>query len=63
MSKLTIKDNMKNDYVVKDVNRFKQHLLKYHCTDGEANNSVHEENGRYFSVSEKLLQQVEDFLK
>lgn len=62
MSKLIIKDNNDNDYVVDDVDQFKKHLLNYHCTNGKANNSIHEENGHYFTVTEKLLQQVKNFL-
>ena len=61
MNELILIDNSSRDYIVKDPKRFYNHLIKYHTTNKKADHSVHEENGFYFTVTEELLQKVEDF--
>ena len=41
-----IKDNNGNDYIIKDLKSFYQHILDYHASG----TSLHEENGHYFTV-------------
>ena len=43
MAKLILKDNNGKNYVVKNPKRFQKHLLEFHISNGQANNSIHEE--------------------
>jgi len=63
MNKLTVKDNNGKDYTIDDPIRFKQHLLDFHTLNDKANLSLHEENGYYFTVTTKLLNEVITFIK
>ena len=63
MNKLTVKDNSGKDYTIDDPKRFKQHLLNFHISNGKADLSLHEENGYYFTVTTKLLNEVITFIK
>jgi len=51
-------DNNKKKYFIKDVNRFYEHLTVFHTNDGKANNSLHEENGYYFTITEEFFENV-----
>ena len=62
MEKLILKDNSSRNFVVDDPKRFQKHLLEFHVCNGEADNSVHEENGFYFTVTEDLFNKVENFV-
>ena len=44
-------DDFGKVYTVKDLNAFKQHLVKYHSKNGKGDGSLHEENGYWFTVS------------
>ena len=63
MSQLIVKDNEGNNYIVDDPKLFWQHLSDYHTSKGKANLSLHEESGYYFTVTTKLLEQVNNFIK
>ena len=63
MKQLIVKDNNRNEYVVDDPNRFRQHLFDFHTHDGKADLSLHEENGHYFTVTIKLIDEVNEFIK
>ena len=63
MNQLIVKDNTGKNYIVNDPNRFKQHLLNFHTSNGNANLSLHEENGYYFTITTKLLNEVINFIK
>ena len=54
MSVYNIKDNNGNDYIVKDISSFYQHILEYHASG----TSLHEENGHYFTVNDKFRSEV-----
>ena len=54
MTDLLIKDNRGNDYTIKDLNSFYQHILEYH-TSGT---SIHEENGHYFTVDDDFRSKI-----
>ena len=62
MEKLILIDNSSREYTVKDPHRLYDHLLDYHSKDKMADNSIHEENGFYFTVDEKLFKKVENFV-
>ncbi len=63
MNKLTVKDNNGKDYTIDDPSRFKKHLLDFHTSNDKANLSLHEENGYYFTVTTKLLNEVITFIE
>ena len=63
MNQFIIKDNNDNECVVDDPDRFKQHLFDFHTYNGKANFSLHKENGHYFTVTIKLLNEVNEFIK
>ena len=62
MANLILSDNNSRKYVVKEPQRFYDHLIEYHTTNKIADNSVHEENGFYFTVTEDLFNKVENFV-
>ena len=55
-----IKDIDGRDYVVKDLNRFIDHLNDFHTVNGKADGSLHEENGYYFKVTQDFLDNIID---
>ena len=50
-----IKDDYGNDYIIKDLKSFYQHMLHYHASG----TSLHEENGHYFTVNDEFRTKVE----
>ena len=62
MDKLILIDNSSREYNVKDPRLFYDHLLDYHSKDKMADNSIHEENGFYFTVDKNLFKKVENFV-
>ena len=62
MANLILSDNNSRKYIVKDPQRFYDHLIEYHTTNKIADNSVHEENGFYFTVTKDLFNKVENFI-
>ena len=63
MNQLIVIDNKGNSYVVNDPDRFRKHLLDFHTSKGMADLSLHEENGHYFTVTAKLLEEVNTFIE
>jgi len=55
-----IKDIDGRDYIVKDLNRFIDHLNDFHTVNGKADGSLHEENGYYFIVTQDFLDNIID---
>ncbi|HJN79128.1 MAG TPA: hypothetical protein QF889_03715 [Flavobacteriaceae bacterium] len=53
-----IKDIDGRDYIVKDLNRFIDHLNDFHTVNGKADGSLHEENGYYFKVTQDFLDNI-----
>ena len=62
MNELILIDNSAKEYIVKDPRRFYDHLIKFHTMNEIADNSVHEENGFYFTVTKDLFRKVENFI-
>ena len=54
MSVSKIKDNNGNDYIIKDLQSFYQHILDYHASG----TSLHEENGHYFTVNDDFRSKI-----
>jgi len=57
---VNIKDIDGRDYIVKDLNRFIDHLNDFHTVNGKADGSLHEENGYYFKVTQDFLDNIID---
>ena len=55
-------DNNGKKYLIKKIDKFFQHLVEFHTDNGRANNSIHEENGYYFTVTSELFKRVEEFV-
>ena len=62
MNELILTDNSSREYIVKDPRRLHDHLIEYHTMNKIADQSVHEENGFYFTVTEDLFKKVENFV-
>jgi len=63
MEQLILKDNKGRNYTIDDPKRFQTHLLEFHTLIGKADNSIHEENGFYFTVTSEMLEKVTSFVK
>ena len=62
MNKLFLVDNRGEKYIVKNPKRFYEHLVQYHSNNKIADQSIHEENGFYFTVTKDLFKKVENFV-
>jgi len=63
MTKLVVKSNDGREYEVLDPNRFYKHLIDYHSEDKKADNSIHEENGFYFTITPVFFDLVQNWIK
>ena len=54
MIEVSLKDNNGEDYIIKDLKSFYQHILDYHASG----TSVHEENGHYFTVNDDFRSKI-----
>ena len=59
MKKSIIKDNNNNDYIIKDLKSFYQHILDYHASG----TSLHEENGHHFTVNDEFRSMINKLYK
>ena len=59
VKKSIIKDNNGNDYIIKDIATFYEHILEYHSSG----TSLHEENGHYFTVNDAFRLKIETLHK
>lgn len=55
---ITIKDDYGKEFSIPDIKKFKKHLLDFHSKNGKGDNSMHEENGYWFKVTETFYEQV-----
>tara|TARA_B100002052_G_C15412770_1_gene389140 strand:- start:349 stop:534 length:186 start_codon:yes stop_codon:yes gene_type:complete len=60
MKKVFIKDDNGDNYLVNNIDKFKKHIFKYHSYNNQGDNSIHEENGRYFTVTKKFYKMIEN---
>ena len=63
MKRLVLIDNSGKKYFVKDPQLFYDHLVIYHNINKIGEQSLHEENGFYFTVTKDLFKKVENFVK
>ena len=56
---IKIKDKNGNDYIIKDLKSFYQHILDYHASG----TSLHEENGHYFTVNDDFRSKIENLFQ
>ena len=45
-------------YTIPDVQEFKNHIEKYHSYNGKGDESLHEENGYWFRVTDAFYKYV-----
>ena len=50
-----IKDDEGVIYHPKNLKKFKDHIIKYHSLRGKGDNSLHIEEGRFFTITESFL--------
>jgi len=55
LKKIIIKDYYGENYQIDDLERFKNHIIDYHSINGKGDNSLHEENGRYFKITDEFI--------
>ena len=63
MKTLIVKADDGREYHIDDPNRFYQHLIDFHSDNSIGNNSVHEENGYYFTVIRSFYDTVKKFVE
>ena len=63
MNQLILQDNKNKNYLVEDPHRFNKHLIMFHTKNGKADFSLHEEKDHYFTVTPRLLEQVNSFIE
>ncbi|MDC3178469.1 hypothetical protein OBA41_04025 [Pelagibacteraceae bacterium] len=57
-----IKSDDGREYPIPDINIFFKHLTDFHTVNGNCNNSLHEENGFYFTVTHEFYLSVKKML-
>jgi len=55
----TIKDRNGQDYEIQDIERFANHISQYHSSG----DSIHEENGYYFTVDDTFRKKILEFVE
>ena len=55
---VTIFDDNGKAYNIRDLKRFKKHLLDFHSQNGKGDNSLHEENGHWFRVTDVFYKHI-----
>tara|TARA_B100000029_G_scaffold332974_1_gene325139 strand:+ start:582 stop:779 length:198 start_codon:yes stop_codon:yes gene_type:complete len=58
MKKLIVLSDDNREYEVNNPERFLNHLNKYHSKKGKGDNSIHEENGYYFTVTNDFYESI-----
>ena len=58
MKKLVVLSDDNKEYEVKDPEKFLNHLIRYHSKKGKGDNSIHEENGYYFTVTTDFYESI-----
>ena len=62
MDELILIDDNNKEYIVKDPQRFYEHLINFHTKNKIADYSKHEEHGFYFTVNKDLFKKVKNFV-
>ncbi|HJN54226.1 MAG TPA: hypothetical protein QGI27_04075 [Flavobacteriaceae bacterium] len=58
MKEIIIKDDYGKDFKIKNLDEFKRHLINFHSINGEGDNSLHTEEGKYFIISKEFYKSV-----
>ena len=58
MKNIIIQDDNGKDYEIKNIIKFKKHIKIFHTLFGEGDNSIHEENGRFFTVTKEFYRYI-----
>ena len=58
MNKIIIQDNYGRSFEINNLENFKNHLINFHSYNGKADNSLHEENGYYFTINEDFYNMI-----
>lgn len=58
MKRIFIKDDNDDDFLVENIEKFKNHIIKFHSFNNEGDNSIHEEKGKYFTVTKKFFRHI-----
>ena len=58
MNKIIIEDNYGRSFEINDLMNFKNHLINFHSYNGKADNSIHEEEGYYFTVNDEFYNMI-----
>ncbi len=58
MNKIIIQDNYGRSFEINNLDNFKNHLINFHSYNGKADNSLHEENGYYFTINEDFYNMI-----
>jgi len=58
MNKIIIVDNYGRSFEINNLDNFKNHLINFHSYNGKADNSLHEENGYYFTINEDFYNMI-----
>jgi len=58
MKRIFIKDDNGDDFLVENIEKFKNHIIKFHSFNNEGDNSIHEEKGKYFTVTKKFFRHI-----
>ena len=58
MKKIYIKDDNGDDFLIENIEEFKKHIIQFHSFNNEGDNSIHEESGKYFTVTKKLFKHI-----
>ena len=58
MKKIYIKDDNGDDFLIENIEEFKKHILQFHSHNNQGDNSIHEENGKYFTVTNKFFKHI-----
>ena len=55
---IVIKDDHGRNFKISNLEKFKNHLKKYHSNNGRGDNSLHEEDGFWFHVTEDFYYKI-----
>jgi len=59
MKRIFIKDDNGDDFLIENIEEFKKHIFQFHSHNNQGDNSIHEEKGRYFTVSKEFYKLIE----
>lgn len=58
MKKIYIKDDNGDDFLIENIDEFKKHIIQFHSYNNQGDNSIHEEKGKYFTVTKEFFKHI-----